>query len=338
MTDPAPHAGRTQDDSGREVARWPDWSSGLHESLASHQASAEELRQELDDLRRTLDAAPAGPPVTPRRRGRLVVGGTVLALALGGGLAVREAHSGGGHGSPAGATVPETPTTSPSAVAPPASATSTPTPSSSSALAAAPLPAWPGQRGPEPPDLPAHGVGADVVGTEVTARLADDRRSADVYERALLSSAAATLTLRPAGTADLTRSLRAPMPSVKDLHAEIDGRPVPVLRTASGWTVTAPGGTEGGRLVLRYRLAGALVRPEPAPPGRYTLVLTPVAPSAGDGAAQAVVVRIRDPRVEEVYCPGASNQLCGREDGSLHVGTVPAGAVPLVVALVTFPG
>jgi hypothetical protein len=181
-------------------------------------------------------------------------------------------------------------------------------------------------------------VGADTAGTEVTGRLADDRRSADVYERAVLSGAATTFSLRPADTTRLARSLGVPMPVVTDLHAEIDGNPVPVLRTATVWTVTAPHGSSPRRLVLRYRLDGALVRPQPGPPGRYTLILTPMAPSAGDGAARAVVVRITDPRVDEIYCPEAADQLCGSEDGPLHIGTVPAGSVPLVVALVTLPG
>src|SRR4051794_36101029 len=94
MSDPAPQSGHAPDAPGRELARWQHWSSGLHESLASHEARAEELRQELDDLRRSLDAAPTAAPVPRRRTGRRVAGGVVvLALAIGGGLAVREARS-----------------------------------------------------------------------------------------------------------------------------------------------------------------------------------------------------------------------------------------------------
>jgi hypothetical protein len=101
--------------------------------------------------------------------------------------------------------------------------------------------------------------------------------------------------------------------------------------------VTARAGGTVRHLALRYHLRGALIRPQPAPPGRYALVLTPLAPSAGHGAEAGVVVRIDDPRVEEVYCPAARDQLCGRVDGAVHVATVPAGARPVVVALVTFP-
>jgi hypothetical protein len=97
--------------------------------------------------------------------------------------------------------------------------------------------------------------------------------------------------------------------------------------------VRLPSTSTGSRLTLRYRLSGALIRTEPAPRGRYNLVLTPLTPAADAG----VVVRIRDPRVDEVYCPSTTDQLCGHKDGPLHVATVPAGSVPIVVGLVTFP-
>src|SRR4051794_21688220 len=109
MSDPVPRPGRTPDPSGRELARWAQWSSGLHESLASHEASAEELRQELDELRRTLDAAPAGAPVARRRSGRRVVGVVVvLALVLAGGLVALKGSFWSHDAAPVG--VPVTPT------------------------------------------------------------------------------------------------------------------------------------------------------------------------------------------------------------------------------------
>jgi hypothetical protein len=170
----------------------------------------------------------------------------------------------------------------------------------------------------------------------VTAALSRDGTSVDVYERALLAAAGPELTLQPARSGEVARSLRTALPAVEDLHVAIDGRPVPVTRTASGWSVPVTGTTTGARLTLRYRLSGAVVRPEQAPRGRYTVVFTPLTPAAGSGADAGVVVRIRDPRVEEVYCPGTTNQLCGHRDGSLHVATVPAGTVPIVVGLLTF--
>jgi hypothetical protein len=246
-------------------------------------------------------------------------------LAVAAGLATRSAPPESHAGSGTRATTAASPTAS--------ARTATP----SVAPSAPPLPAWPGQSGAEPPGLPARGPGADASGSEVTAALGADRQSVDVYERAVLTRGRTTLALRPAGSPELARSLDAPLPTVEGLQAAVDGRPVPVTRTAAGWNVTTPSGTTVARLVLRYRLTGALVRREPSPPGRYTLVLTPLAPSAGGRADDAVVVRIRDPRIEEVYCIGASQQLCGRVAGALHTAAVPAGAVPVVIALVTFP-
>jgi hypothetical protein len=340
MSEPVPSSADPREAAARQPAPRPDWTSGLHESLASQEASAAELRQDLDDLRRTLDAAPARTPAPRTRlfRSRPIVAaatGVVMALALAAALAAWSDRHAGASGSATRARASAAPTTS-TPTTPRTSATGPATGRRTPAAFAPPLPDWPGRSAPEPPGLPTRGVGADAAGTETTAALAPDR-SVEVYERAVLTKGATTFTLRPASSPDLARSLEAPPPGVRDMHAEIDGRPVPVRRTASGWTVAAPSGTRTGRLALRYRLTGALVRLEPAPPGRYTLVLTPLAPSAGDGADNTVVVRIRDSRIQELYCPGATNQLCGRADGALHTATVPAGAVPVVVALVTFP-
>jgi hypothetical protein len=338
MSDPSPPSS-SQDDGERAFSRRPRWTSELHESLTSQEATASKLRQELDDLRRTLDAAPAGGPGRHRRPYRRLIlaaaalataAAAVLVLALVIGLATRGDRSGA---APASSVEVTTSASSPSISPSPPSGTPSSTPSTS-LPAAAPLPPWPGEGRPEPPGLPAHGVGADLPGTEVTAALGTDRRSVEVYERALLAPGGTTLTLRPATSNQVARSLGAALPTVEDLHAAIDGRPVPVTRTASGWTV--PVSSSGTRLTLRYRLRGAVVRTEPAPRGRYTVVLTPLTPATAGGDA-GVVVRIRDPRVEEVYCPGTTNQLCGHAEGPLHVATVPAGSVPIVIGLVTFP-
>lgn len=357
MREPDPASPDTQNAGEPADPAWSRWSSDLHESLATQEASAAELRQELDDLRRTLDAAPRGTEpgahrssrmssrlfsrmssgmssgMSSRRRTVVAGAGAVLAVAAATGIAARTARQGSPVAAPSSAT--STPSTGVRSGAGVTATTSSRPPAASASRAPIPsMPTWPGRTVASPAGLPAHGAGADAGGTEVTAALAADRRSVEVYERALLTPGASSLTLRIAGLADLARSLRAPLPAVQDLHAEVDGRPAVVTPTGSGWTVTAPEGSPATRLVLRYRLSGALVRPQPAPPGRYTLLLTPLAPSAADGV---VVVRVRDPRVDELYCPGAGNQLCGREYGPLHVATVPTGAVPVVVALITFP-
>ena len=81
----------------------------------------------------------------------------------------------------------------------------------------------------------------------------------------------------------------------------------------------------------RSRRSAPDLRPRP-----LHLVLTPLTPAPG-GADAGVVVRIRDPRVEEVYCPGDDRPALRAPGGPLHIATVPAGAVPIVVGLVTFP-
>jgi hypothetical protein len=48
-------------------------------------------------------------------------------------------------------------------------------------------------------------------------------------------------------------------------------------------------------------------------------------------------VRLRDPRVGQVYCPSAPQPLCDTASGTAHVATVPAGAAPIVLAQVTLP-
>src|SRR3954454_16570129 len=167
MSDQGPPS-PSRDESEQSLSRWPRWSSDLHESLASQEASASELRQELDDLRRTLDAPPAGEPGRrpvapagepgrhrrpPRRRVLTASAAAVVVLGvIGVGLATRGTD----------------PRTAPAAAAA-SSASATSSPSSTpgavpgtSLPAVAPLPPWPGQTGPEPQGLPAHGLGVDL--------------------------------------------------------------------------------------------------------------------------------------------------------------------------------
>jgi hypothetical protein len=203
------------------------------------------------------------------------------------------------------------------------------------APADADLPRWPGSSTAEPPGLPATGPGADASGSEITLAFDADRRHVEVYERAVLAPGPGMLPLRPAVPPPSARSLVTGLPAVQDLHVDVDGLPARVITGPRGWTVAVPAGVSATRVVLRYTLDGALVRREPSPAGRYTLVLRPLAPSAGRGAGAAVVVRVPDARVEELYCPGAADQLCGATAGTLHTATVPRGAPPVVIGLVT---
>ncbi|HYY12685.1 MAG TPA: hypothetical protein VE781_17240, partial [Kineosporiaceae bacterium] len=99
----------------------------------------------------------------------------------------------------------------------------------------------------------------------------------------------------------------------------------------------APGGVVDvhERLVVHYRLTGALVAASPAPPGRRTLVLRPVSGPVAAAAGDPVLVRLDDARVGAVYCPAAPSPLCAVSAGAVHVATVPAGTPPLVLAQVT---
>src|SRR4051812_36333182 len=104
MTEHVSASSGPQDPTSSALTRWERWSSELHESLASQEASAAELHQDLEYVRRSLDAAPALPTASqprphwsdrnppglhragPHRYRSLLVGaaGVVLALALAG--------------------------------------------------------------------------------------------------------------------------------------------------------------------------------------------------------------------------------------------------------------
>ncbi len=195
-----------------------------------------------------------------------------------------------------------------------------------------PLPR-PGAAVPVPPGLPRSGPGADAPGSELTAAIDADGRHVDVYERAVLRPGTTSVLLAPATTAGLPETLRDLRPSVEDLQAEVDGRPVAATPAGDGWQVAAPGGIT--QVVLRYRLGGALVRQEPAPPGRAGVLLRPLTGPAAQAAADPVVVRIDDRRVVALYCPAPRPALCAASAGTVLTATVPPGADAVVLADVT---
>ena len=186
---------------------------------------------------------------------------------------------------------------------------------------------------PVPPGLPRSGPGADAPGSELTAAIDADGRHVDVYERAVLRPGTTSVLLAPATTAGLPETLRDLRPSVEDLQAEVDGRPVAATPAGDGWQVAAPGGIT--QVVLRYRLGGALVRQEPAPPGRAGVLLRPLTGPAAQAAADPVVVRIDDRRVVALYCPAPRPALCAASAGTVLTATVPPGADAVVLADVT---
>ncbi|HVN10649.1 MAG TPA: hypothetical protein VMT69_01055 [Kineosporiaceae bacterium] len=343
--------------------RLPEASTAaLRSSLADQAARTHELREALDRLRATLEAAPGasppGPPPAPRppqagRRGsrRPAAGLAVLAIAvvLAAGVTIAVVRAGSeprGVSTAAPASGTDTATRAPAGAGPgtpgasafpAAPTTSAPAPVGSPAvLVTRPLP-WPGGPVLQPSGLPVTGPGADAPGVELTAALDPDRRHVDVYERVLLRPGETSLRLAPAGLGSLPRALRGARPAVVDLQVEVDGRAVRPVAGRGGWQVTAPEGGAIGRVVLRYRLVGALVRQIPAPPGRATLILRPLAGGVVAATGDPVVVRIHDRRVGAVYCPAARHPTCASTTGRMHTAMVPPDAGAVVLAQVTLP-
>lgn len=194
--------------------------------------------------------------------------------------------------------------------------------------------AWPGGPVLVPPGLSASGPGADVPGLELTAVMDPDKRYVDVYERVVLRPGTASLHLALASLGPLPRALRGARTVVTDLQVELDGRAVRPVGGRTGWHVTAPGGGVLGRAVFRYRLLGAYVRQAPAPPGRATMIIRPLAAEIVLAGDDPVVVRVHDQRVGGVTCPTARRPLCGVTSGRMHTATLSSGATGIVLAQV----
>jgi hypothetical protein len=198
--------------------------------------------------------------------------------------------------------------------------------------------AWPGGAVLEPPGLTSTGPGATSPGLDLVAALDPDRTHVDVYERLLLRPGATTLDLAPAELGGLGPSLGIPADTVRDLQIELDGHAVRPARHGSGWHVTAPDGAGITRAVLRYRLTGVVLRQEPAPPGRVTIVLRPLGAAAMLAAHDPVTVRVEGPGVGTLTCPTSrSRLLCGAPAGDAGLAMLPADATAVVLAQVTRP-
>jgi hypothetical protein len=182
-----------------------------------------------------------------------------------------------------------------------------------------------------PDNLPSSGPGADVPGADAFAAL-DAGGAVDVWERLVVRPGTTEVSLAPATTPALPA--RAGV-RLTDVQVAVNGRRVTPRDSGAGWQVTLPPGGAFTQVVVRYRLTGALARVTPAPPGRVTLDLRPVAGPTAVAAGDPVVVRLTDPRVGAVYCPAAQAPLCAVSQGPAHVATVPAGAAPVVLAQLT---
>jgi hypothetical protein len=335
--------------------------STLRSSLEGQEARTAELRDALDALRASLEGrpAPVAPPAPapPRSRrvrplarlrpGRvrparsaLLAGAALLGLAGVGVAAVALAPTvrrtaTESSASPA-AVAPSTltPSQPPSAsTAAPSSPGRGPSTSTSSSLTTRRLP-WPGGAVLQPHGLAASGPGATVPGLDLTAALDPDGRHIDVYERLVLRPGVTGLALHQADLGSLPAQLHVGRGGVGDLQVELDGRAVRPQQVGASWRAEAPDGRTITRAVLRYRLTGVFLRQAPAPPGRFTLVLRPLAAGPVLDDRDPVVVRINDVRIGIMTCPTSRHPLCASVTGRTHTARVPADATGVVVAQV----
>jgi hypothetical protein len=338
----------------------PVSAAAVRSSLDDRRTHAQELREALDQLKAELDggagpAAPADPAEpaqpapselsqgaratnarreAPAARGRrlalvAVVAVGVLAAAVGVVRVVAWSLAGAD-----GVAAPSAARPSASASAPPAPPRAAATPGSP----ATPTPSSPPEAGRPavllPEGLPSTGPGADAPGAELTA-VVTEGGAVDVYERLVMRAGTTSVRLAPAPAAALPPGLRAAPIRVDGLRVDLDGRAATPRPDQQGWRVTPADAAAFTQVVVHYRLAGALVRVAPAPPGRATLVLRPLTGPTALDSRDPVLVRLDDRRVGDVYCPAAPEPLCAVTSGTRHVATVPAGARPIVLAQVT---
>ncbi|HYJ76460.1 MAG TPA: hypothetical protein VEV65_12715 [Kineosporiaceae bacterium] len=317
-------------------------------SAENQDARATELRDALDALRASLEgraerAAPPAPPRPRRRPGRgVLLAAAVVVLAGVGVIAIALAPPPRRTAGPPPSASPVATAAAPSSSAgepsssPSASpaAPASPTPGPGPSLTTRPLP-WPGGAVLQPPGLAASGPGATAPGLDVTAALDPDGRHVDVYERLLLRPGSTTLVLQQADLGALPAARLVGRGGVSDLQVELDGRPVRPQPFGGSWRAEAPGGGGITRAVLRYRLAGVLLRQAPAPPGRFTLVLRPLGAGPVLAGRDPVVVRIEDSRIGTMSCPTSRHPLCGSVTGRTHTATLPGDATAVVLAQVT---
>lgn len=295
------------------------------------EASVEELRAQLEEIRRSLDDAergiegvrgPSGPPGPPpaelvavpdgdqdrnqplsaasqapradrtrRRRPALLVVVTVVTVLVVGALV---------------ATV----------------LARRPTPGGATAAADAP-PALVSQT---PGDRP----GVTAAGTDVSVTLGPDSQVV-VREQATTTAPQRLLRLSQPDPAAAPSSLIT-LPEVTGLTASSRGELLEVTRTADGWTVQAPDGRELTQVSLGYTLQDAVLMQ--GAPGRALVVVTPLTAALSRAEGSPVQVRMSDGRVRQAACldAPAADQLCGALGSTGWLTRVPDSAtIPFVV-------
>jgi hypothetical protein len=171
--------------------------------------------------------------------------------------------------------------------------------------AASPEPmAWGGSRVLEPPGLPTSGPGIDAPGSVVAVVTDSDGTSVDTYERAVFATPRTDPLVLQVPQLAVTAH-----PSLQDVQVAMDGTPVEVTRTAAGsLTASAPGGSYRS-VVVRYRLAGAIVRWAASKPGRVDAVVVPQTGDLSRQAAAPVRLQSSEPGIVAVNCYVSASQI-----------------------------
>lgn len=278
--------------------------------LADHAADADELRADVDRLRRQMDASP--PPMTTTRRrnhkpllGVLVVGGTLAAIAtatlvpwsdLGSDPAATSTQVGTGAAARPGA-VP--------------------------ALAQPP-------RKPPAGSLGTSGPGIDAPGTMMVVQVAESG-ALNVTEQAVLGPRGLrSIDLRVPSMASLGGQVAQLTPTIHDLRVSVNGTPVTAIPTADGpgWVVVAAGQERARTVELSYQMQDGIVRTKPSSSGRALGVSLPLLGQALRDQGLPLVVRAQGAGVTGATCPSApvAQMLCGEQDENGWLATIPEKA------------
>lgn len=182
------------------------------------------------------------------------------------------------------------------------------------------------------------GPGLTEPGIHVVAQAGADG-SLEVVERVRLTAPATTLAValpRASGS-----GVNAARPTLTGFQAQAGGQVVTDTLAAAfpdgGDRLDLP--VPSTDVTMRYRLEGGAERSQPAPVGRALVVLPPVTADVPALAGLPVVVEVVGGNVRNLVCPDldASEQLCGRQQGSLWTTPpIPLGR-SLVVAQVDLP-
>jgi len=294
--------------------------------LDDHIAAADELRADLEQLRRQLDDGP--PPLPPPRKrsrkpliGILVVGAAIAAIGTAilvpwsdvNGSSTPQSTSQAGPADPGG---------DPAEQANPDPAN--PDPAKPGAAAApAPLQAPAGS-------LPPTGPGITDPGTMMLVQVTRDG-SLNVTEQAVLGPRGLReLNLRLPSMASLGGQVAELTPTVHNLRVSVNGTPVAATPTADGpgWAVVAAGGEQARTVQLSYQIQDAIVRTKPSNSGRALGVSLPLLGQALREQGLPLVVRAEGAAVGGATCPSAptTKMLCGEEVGNGWLAIIPAEA------------